>query len=111
MISLLSGKEPLTGQHGLYASAVMDRDSKEIVIKIVNAGTSVQAVNLNMTGVKKLNDKAKVTLLKSDQPDAVNSIDHPLLISPKEKEISIRDKKIEISLEPLSFYVVRAKLL
>jgi alpha-L-arabinofuranosidase len=109
VLSLLASDIPLTGQNGLYASAVMDKDAMEIVIKIVNAGNQAQVANVKIKGGKRSTGKAKIILLKGDAATAENSIDDPLRISPVEKELLFQGSKVELSLEPMSFSVIRLK--
>ncbi len=111
VLTLLSGNAPLTGQQGVYASAVRDKNSNEIIIKIINTDNKIQKANVKIEGVKKLNSAANVTLLKSDAKEAVNSIENPYAISPAEKEIKISNRNVSLTMEPLSFYVVRIKSL
>ena len=109
VIPLLVDNIALTGQNGLYGSSVLDKTSKEIVIKIVNSSDTKQTAKFNLEGVKKTSSEAHVTLLRSDKKDAVNSIEQPFAISPQEQKISFKGKSMELPLTPLSFYVVRVK--
>jgi alpha-N-arabinofuranosidase len=109
VILMMSGNAPLTGQQNLYASAVLDRNKNEIVMKLVNAGDKSVNTNLTIAGVKKLNPKATMTILKADARDAVNSIEAPMAISPVNKVIDVKSSKLELTLEPLSFYVIRVR--
>lgn len=103
--------KPLAGDHGLYGSSVLDKTTNEVIIKLVNASAQVQTTSLDITGVKKLASTASVTILKAAAPDAVNSIDHPLTISPSAEKINVKGKKIELTLAPQSFYVLRVAVL
>ena len=46
VIPILSGNTPVTGQQGLYASAVLDKPSGEIILKIVNASGKDQETEI-----------------------------------------------------------------
>ena len=101
---------PLTGQQGLYGSAVLDKNTKEVILKVVNSIANAQASNVELKGVGKINPTAKVTVLKSESLEGVNSLDNPMAISPAEESISIKGKRLSLALPPNSFSVVRIKM-
>jgi len=105
---LLEGK-PLTGKDGLYASAAYDAKSNEIILKLVNSAEKEQSVNVVLEGVKNLETKAKLTVLKSDDLKRVNSLDQPMLVIPVEQELIIKGKNVKQVLAPYSFTVIRIK--
>jgi alpha-N-arabinofuranosidase len=109
VVPLLMENTALTGQKGLYGSAVLDKASKEIVIKVVNSTDSKQTAQMNLEGVKKTSSEAKVTILRSDKKDAVNSIEQPFAVSPQEEKVSLKGKSLNLALAPLSLYVIRIK--
>ncbi len=110
VLPLLSNKMPVTGQNGLYASSVMDNITNEIVLKIVNTSDKALATEVVLEGVNKVSPKGKVTVLKSDL-QSVNSLDNPAQIIPVEQSIDVKGKKVNVSLAPYSFSVVRIKVL
>jgi alpha-N-arabinofuranosidase len=109
VIPALFDNAPLTGQNGLYSSSVIDEKTKEIIVKIVNASDKQQPVNMVFEGVKKLEAKGKITILKSDDLQKVNSLDKPAEIAPKEEVVQAKGKKINVSLAPYSLSVLRIK--
>jgi alpha-L-arabinofuranosidase len=109
VIPLQSGGSPLTGQNGMYGSAVLDKNSNEIIIKMINAGDKAQSVVFNFEGIKKLGNEVQITTMKSDRKDAVNSIANPFVVSPQNQKLSVSGTKMEYNLQPLSFYVFRIK--
>ncbi len=111
VLAVLSGNAPLTGQQGIYASAVRDKNSSEVILKIINTGTTLQQANVTIDGIKKSSSMARVTLLKGATKEAVNSIENPFTILPSEKEIKVSNNTVSLTMEPLSFYVVRVKAL
>lgn len=106
-LSLLQENKPLTGQTGIYASAVYDKDSKEIIVKVVNASDKAQAPDIKIESAKKLASKVKMIVLKSNDKEATNSIEAPKNVSPTEHEINIKGKNLKMSFEPYSFSVIR----
>jgi alpha-L-arabinofuranosidase len=99
----------LSGQNGLYGSSVWDKNSKEIIVKLVNTTDKTQTAEVVIESAKKLNSKARLVVLKSDQLDAVNSFDKPQMISPTEQDLVVKGKKASVSLLPNSFSIVKIK--
>ena len=111
VLPILIDNKPLTGQNGIYASATFDKDSNEIILKLVNATAKIQNETITFDCKKRLDPKAKMFVLKSDNPDEVNSIEHPKNISPVEQEVILKGKSIVLSLAPNSFSVIRIKMM
>ena len=111
VLPMLLENKPLTGQNGLFASAAFDKNSNEIILKLVNSSEKAQTANIVLEGNKKLMSKAKVIILKSENVNTVNSLEQPALISPVEQELIIKGKKINKILGPYSFSIVRIKVL
>ncbi len=109
VLSILSGTEKVTGQNGLYASSVWDKNTKEIIVKLVNASDKEQIVDLKFNGAKKLQTKGSVLVLKSNQLEDVNSFDNPTQVSPVENSITGKSKNYKVTLPAHSFSVVRLK--
>ncbi len=103
--ALLNGK-PLTGQDSLYASTVVDKNTNELIIKIVNNAPVAAAINFSIEGVKKLSSEGLITVLTSESKEQVNTLDAPLTISPVTQPLKIKGKKIDASLKPYSFSVI-----
>jgi len=117
----LNGK-PAAGnedQNGLFASAVVDKNTGEYIVKVANTSSTVQPFEIKLTGLKKKETigSATITTLSSPDPDAENSLENPGLIMPLTKEIdpaALGDKvkntyTYNASLEPNTFYVFKFK--
>ncbi len=109
VLSILQDNKPLTGQEGLYASAAFDQHSNEIILKLVNSTDKTQTANLLLDGANKLSSRGKITVLKSDDLNKVNSLELPTLVSPVEQELIIKGKTVKQALAPYSFTVIRIK--
>ncbi|MGL6269589.1 MAG: alpha-L-arabinofuranosidase C-terminal domain-containing protein, partial [Chitinophagaceae bacterium] len=82
-VSMLNkDKMPVTGQDSLYASSTLDKTTNELIIKIVNVAGKIQLADLNIEGVHKVQSKAKLTVLQSDNLNAENSFDTGIKITP-----------------------------
>lgn len=107
VLSLLQGGATVTGQQGLYASSVLDKRSGEIILKVVNASSNIKNEVVEIKGASKINPAIKITVLKGDSLDKVNSLDSPVSISPNESTITVKGKKINLSLAPYSLSVIK----
>ena len=109
-VPFLSNNQPVTGQNGLFGTACIDKTTNELIVKFVNTTDKFQEVNFKFEGIKKLQSKGILTVLTSDKPDLMNSIEEPFAISPKEQEVAVRNKEIKFSVKPYSFNVIRVKM-
>jgi len=107
VIPVLSNDAALTGQDSLYASAVIDKNGREIIIKIVNTASSLKNTIFSIDGVKKLNSQGSITVLAGESPEQMNSLDAPLSISPVTESFDVKGKRIGLQLDPNSFSVIR----
>ncbi|PQA58588.1 alpha-L-arabinofuranosidase C-terminal domain-containing protein [Siphonobacter curvatus] len=110
VLPILSNNQLITGKDQLYASATWDEPTKEVILKLVNASSQPQTHTVNLEGVKKLENKGKRFTLKSSEPGAVNSFDQPKQVSPTEEELAVKGTKLNLTLAPQSFTVVRVKV-
>ena len=110
VLSMLSNDTPVTGQDKVYASAVWDKNTNEVIIKVVNASDREQTKEIVLEGAAKVNSKATLIILKSETLDGVNSLAEPKKISPAEQILNLKGKKLSLPLAPNSFSVVKVKL-
>jgi alpha-L-arabinofuranosidase len=110
VLTILQDNKPLTGQLGLYASAVLDKKSGEILLKIVNTSPEIRnkAILLETSG--KVDTRATITELKNERLDALNTIDSPDVIIPVSREVTVKGKEIEMALPPYSLTVLKIKM-
>jgi alpha-N-arabinofuranosidase len=107
-LSIKRGTENVAGQNDLYASAVWDAKSKEIIVKIVNNSSSTKATEIDLAGGKKFNPNVRVVSLNSSA-DETNTFDNPENIKPLESSGKINGKKVSLSLKPYSLTVVKVQ--
>ena len=91
-------------QNGLFATAAVDKNTGETIIKIANIGEKAQPVKLNLKGIKKLTS-GKVITLHSNEPDAENTLDNPEKIVPQEKTISVGGNILDTEVPAKTFAV------
>jgi alpha-N-arabinofuranosidase len=110
VLNMLQDNKPLTGQHGLYATAALDKKSDEIILKLVNTTGNMQNNSIVLQTSKKIMPGAKITVLKNESIDGMNTIENPEAIKPVSQEITLKGKKVELSVAPYSFSVIRIKM-
>lgn len=109
-LPLLSQGQALTGQERLYGSAVLDKNSNEVILKLVNATDKALSRDVELGGVKKLNTTATQYVLKGSQLDALNSLDNPQNVSPIESSMPLKGKALKMDLAPYSLTVIKFKI-
>ncbi len=103
-------KLPIIGRDSIFASAVMDKSTGELIIKVVNTIGKKQPIEINLEGNVKSSTKANLTVLQNDDLEAMNSLDKPSVVAPKEQTFEINGKKISLELEQYSFSIIKLKL-
>ncbi len=109
LLEMVREGKPLTGQNGLYATAALDKSTHEIILKLVNSTGKPQMQHIVLQSAKKMMPKAKLISLSSDRLDRVNSFNLQENLKPVEQEISLKGKKMTVTLPPYSLSVYRIK--
>lgn len=110
VLQTTKNKTALTGQDGLYASSVLDKNKQEIILKIVNVSGEKRSVKYILNGLKPTDRTIIHTLFTSTVADAENTLDKPDNIVPVEKEMKLTGNILHAELIPQSFQVFRIKL-
>ncbi len=115
VLSLTMNKKPVTGsedQKGLFASAVWDKNSNEVIIKVVNTANKKSDILLDFNGLQKRESltTGTVTILQSDDIYAENSIETPNKIAPIEKKIEVNGSSLNINVTPNTFVLYRIRV-
>lgn len=109
VLPLTMQNEPVTGQNDLYATACLDKQTNEVIIKVANTGIQHKRLKLNLNGLSSGKHKGTLTLLQSSDLEAKNTICNPSAIIPIVSDIEI-EAISDITLKPLSFSVYRIKM-
>ncbi|MCR5312327.1 MAG: carbohydrate binding domain-containing protein, partial [Bacteroidaceae bacterium] len=112
MISLTMNGKPVAGnsdQDGLFASAVYDKNTSEIIIKVVNVGDKAQDVTFNLKGMKKGSHAAELITLHSDNLTAENTLEAPKSIIPQSSSLTIDAPSCGISVPARTFQIYKIK--
>jgi alpha-L-arabinofuranosidase len=110
VISIMADKKPLAGQDSLYASAVVDEKTNELIIKLVNVAGKPQKSLISLEGIKSLVTDGRLIVLKGSDLAAMNSFTKPDQVAPKEYNLPVKNKKFTLEAAPYSFSVLRVKL-
>jgi len=85
--SYLGDTQPASSVEGggarFFYSVTQSQAKKKIYLKLVNASSDAQAVDLKVTGAK-LNPEGRIISLSAHDPDATNTLDQPRAIAPVE---------------------------
>jgi alpha-N-arabinofuranosidase len=107
MLPVQMGNNAKNGQDNLFASAVADDKAGEVIVKMVNYSAEPRTVTLNLAGAKKMGKTGKAIVLASNNLQAVNTIEQPMNIAPKEEKFAVKSSTISYTLAPNSFTVLR----
>lgn len=109
LLSITEAGQALTGQNDLYASAVRNAATNELIIKVVNTGAKAQELSINIKGAI-ANGMAKTLTMVSDELDAVNSFEEPTKISPVAGQAEVKKGILSASLPAHAFVLYTVKL-
>ena len=105
----IAGQE---GQNGLFASSVYDKNSNEIIIKVINTGKTPQPVSINLNGIKGERSAQTITLTCNEM-DAENSISQPDRIVPQNGTLACKAGKkstvLDDTISPMTFRLYKVK--
>ncbi len=107
--ALVDGK-PLTGQDSLYASAVIDANSSELIVKVANTSNEAKNFTIAIEGRTPAGKIAELQVIESNDLTAYNTLDRPEVIVPTEKTANLAGKKLMLNLGARSFTVVKVQL-
>lgn len=107
IIPVKLGDQNVVGQDSLYASAVYDADTKELIVKFVNYNDQPVETSFKLDTKKKVKgDATKITLANADL-NVTNSIEEPLNIKPVSEQVNYKGKAIKDTFAPYSFTVIK----
>jgi len=109
LITITEKGKAITGQNDLFASAVKDINTKEVIVKIVNTKDAPQKVNLNFKNAK-LESKGELITLKGDQLNDENSFATPKKISPITSMLTLNGTDTNLNLAAYSVTVLKIKM-
>jgi len=112
VLQITSDGVNIIGQDSLYASAVLDKTTSEVVVKIVNAGDAVQDLNIDLkelnTSLK--NREVKITCLHTNQSEAINTREALNTIVPAHSSVWANENGFKLKVQGHAFYVCRVMI-
>ena len=95
------------GQNELYASGSTDETTGEVIVKLVNTGSSSKEIQISLAGLKNVRQAGKAIVLQTEDLKTENSLDNPMRLAPVEKPLEISGSNFTYSVLPRSFTVLR----
>ena len=92
-------------QNGLFASSVLDKNTGDIYVKVVNVSDKAQDVKVTLKGLKGVTS-AKMVSLSSSDPIAENTLDNPNKIKPVEQTVQMTGKNVLETKVPASTFAI-----
>lgn len=107
VVPMLMNGNAVKGQDSLYASAVLDKGQKLLILKVVNAGSKPVKKSINIDGVKLRASAVSVATLQGQSLKDENSFSTPAAVAPVAFSVKLKAKKLEAVLPPNSFTVYK----
>ena len=95
------------GQGELYTSAALDEGTGDVIVKLVNTGSSKKETRINLTGAPRVGHTGTAFVLQSEDLKAENSLDQPAKLAPVEHALPVSGAEFSYTLLPRSFTVLR----
>lgn len=110
VLPLTMNSQPVAGQegqNGLFASAALDENTGEVIVKVVNTGKEAQTLDMRFSGLKKkrILQSGRVFTLQSSEMRIDNTLANPEAVKPTESEISLAGNALRAEIEPMTFKV------
>lgn len=109
LLTITQNGKPLTGQNNLYASAVKDSKTKEVIIKVVNTSAAMQDIIVDLKG-SKVEQKGTLITLSSANLEDENTFSDPKKISPKESEYKLKNETAQLRLPAYSVNILKLRI-
>jgi alpha-L-arabinofuranosidase len=106
-VELGGASAPSSQVQPLYASAVRDDQTHDIILKVVNPGGAPIRIAIELMGLAKVQSKASRTLLAGASLSDVNSFENALKVAPLESRINGVGLRFHQNFPPYSFTVLR----
>jgi alpha-L-arabinofuranosidase len=107
VVKILQDGNTITGKDSLYASAVIDKLQGQLIIKIVNSASSLQSIELDITGIKPAKKNCTMQVLSSNDLFSYNKLSELDKLAPVEKIFFLQSNKMTPQLLPYSLSVIK----
>ncbi|MEH6304417.1 alpha-L-arabinofuranosidase C-terminal domain-containing protein [Olivibacter sp. CPCC 100613] len=109
VIPIRMENEAVSGQQGVYASAVLDQKINEVIIKVVNHNDYAIDGSFKIQTKGSLAQDVEHVLLAAGLEEE-NTIQDPNRVSPKIDQVVLQGKTLETQLAPYSFHIFKIKM-
>jgi alpha-L-arabinofuranosidase len=93
-----------------FAIAGFDKQTNEVVIKVVNAEPNMFSPKISLTNLGNVSTEGEIITLSSASGKDENSFSSPMKISPIKEKYNMFSKEFTYSFKPWSFTIMRIKL-
>lgn len=107
VVRILQDGNAITGKDSMYASAVIDKQQGQLIIKIVNSSSSPQNIDIHITGVKTAKKNGMMQVLAANDLYSYNKLSELDKLAPVEKTFLLRSNKIAEQLLPYSLSIIK----
>lgn len=95
VVKISESGQPIAGKDSLYASAVIDRNKNELIIKMVNAGSASQLISMDLKGMQVTKKPGTVLVLASSNPAEFNKLSALEKLKPVTGPFNVKSKTIQ----------------
>ncbi len=107
VVPALRNGAAVSGQDSLYITSCLDKETHEIILKMVNTSSKPVTLDFSIEGLNSLEKNAIEQVLASRDPKMVNSLKSPLALTPVRKNFTLKGKKFGITLDAFSFSILK----
>ena len=101
-----TNEAPASAPLPVIASATYTASNHTVFVKVVNPGNDPVDMDIRLRGVGKVEPKGTAIVLAGD-PSAVNTVEHPMNIAPKQEAITNASTSFRRTFLPHSFTLLR----
>jgi alpha-L-arabinofuranosidase len=113
IVCKLDGKQihsvPIPDNADVYASSGYDAAKKEIIVKLVNSTNAPKGFGVSMSGLSGISNKATMTIIRADDPQANNSLLEPNKVVPAVSTIAWPPATGKVTLGSNALAIIRFK--
>jgi alpha-L-arabinofuranosidase len=113
IVCKLDGKQihsvPVPDNADVYASSGYDAAKKEIIVKLVNSTNAPKGFGVSMSGLSGISNKATMTIIRADDPQANNSLLEPNKVVPAVSTIAWPPATGKVTLGSNALAIIRFK--
>jgi alpha-N-arabinofuranosidase len=111
VLNMQKNNQPIAGQNDFFASAALDQQTGEVILKLVNTSDKMQNPAIVLSTKRKVHSKSTITVLQHNDTEALNSPENMKAVVPVTRDMLVKGKKISPELPAFSLTVIRIKFL